>query len=675
MSRTMLLCSGVAVATLGLTLALTPDTADARARRKARAPLVLTSFVQEGRTDVRRNETLKFKFSALLKKKSVSRRTVRISAVTSNGLVPATGAFKVRGSRIKFDPTRSQRNFDESRKRNAIVSEPDNPEGFGSFQDYVVDIQAFPDTPVLKNRINRPMRQSYTDTFRTNGDYDDLFEGQPRFVGDFGSGLLGFSPPRSGVTGLVDEDAVIVLEFSEPMDISTLDPASTVTVRRISLDQSVPGTIRKDPNEPNGRRFLFEPSFGFGSDALNERGWDIEVTIGNFETGQFPTDLAGNPLKRPITFPVFTTRYVEGAATASVISEDFSDQANMDLATLVLGGEWNTLEEGALLGGVPTTFPDQDVRYDAVNTGVPTFVRTRLAVPLVAETAIAACAASPNGNRQQTLYFPADIGGEGAIVAMGWGPSSNALFAATYSQVELRLQHTSINSLGTNFEGNYNLGGPQTVFSGEYDVPQAKNINPTDPVDANGVTQEPNETGYWLWPQFSTPFEWNGSDNLLFEQIAEPGSTCQIMRVGFFPGGTASAQRHAFVGNTTSPTAAFVQPVVFDARIKKRRRTTQAISTWYQLVSDDGQFSQPIVSPVAQPGGVSVIVEMEGAHGKVDPLNPGGLIADPVTATGWTTDVTQVGGHRFVRFRVRMVANLGTNQSARITSIQIPFRF
>lgn len=675
MSRSMLRFAGVAVATMGVALTLAPAPAQARSR-KARAPLVLTSFVQEGRTDVRRNESLVFKFSALLKKKSVSRRSLRISAVTPNGLVPATGAYRVRGSRVKFDPTRSQRNLDESKKRNAVVSEKDNPEGFGSFQDYVVDIASFPDSPVLKNRIGRPMRSGYVDRFRTNGEYLDLVEGQPRFVGDFGTGLLGFSPPRSGVTGLVDEDAVIVLEFSEPMDISTLDPASTVRVTRISLDQTVPGSIRKDPNEPNGRRFLFEPAFGFGSDALNERGWDIEVTIGNFESGEFPTDLAGNPLKRPITFPVFTTRFVEGASTASTLSEDFADQANMDLSTLTLGGEWNTVEEGALRGGTATTFPNQDVRYDAANTGVPTLTRTRLAVPLVAGTgASAPCGATPNGNRQQNLYFPADVGGEAAIVAMGWGPSSNALFAATYPTVELSLQHTSVNSLTTNFEGNYNLGSPQTVFLGEYDVPQAKNINPTDPTDANGVTSEPNETGIFLWPQFSTAFEWNGQDNLLFDQTIEPGSTCQVMRVGFFPGGTASAQRHAFASSSNASTAAFVQPVVFDCRFVKRRRTTSAVSTWFELVSDNAQFSQPIISPVAQPGGVQVFVELEGAFGKVDPLNPSSLIADPVTATGWTTDVTEVDGHNFVRFRVRMIANLSTNQTARLSSIQIPYRF
>jgi hypothetical protein len=39
------------------------------------------------------------------------------------------------------------------------------------------------------------------------------------------------------------------------------------------------------------------------------------------------------------------------------------------------------------------------------------------------------------------------------------------------------------------------------------------------------------------------------------------------------------------------------------------------------------------------------------------------------------TDVTQIDGHRFVRFRVVMVANLNTNQTARISSIQVPYQF
>ena len=43
--------------------------------------------------------------------------------------------------------------------------------------------------------------------------------------------------------------------------------------------------------------------------------------------------------------------------------ETFANQAKMDPITLTDGGEWNTLEKGALLGGVATSYPPVDVSY------------------------------------------------------------------------------------------------------------------------------------------------------------------------------------------------------------------------------------------------------------------------------------------------------------------------
>ena len=114
--------------TLGLAVALCStlflagaETAQAKRRRRynprlARAPLVMTSFVQDGRIDVRRNEMLLFKFSALLRKKTVDDRSLRIAESTGTGLRSAPGARVVRGNEVRFDSTRTQRNYDESRK-------------------------------------------------------------------------------------------------------------------------------------------------------------------------------------------------------------------------------------------------------------------------------------------------------------------------------------------------------------------------------------------------------------------------------------------------------------------------------------------------------------------------------------------------------------------------------
>ncbi len=651
-----------AVLVAGVVMMATTNDAEARRRRgrfnprKARAPLVLTSFVQTKRTDVARNEKLKFRFSAYVRHNSADSRSLRIAAVTSTGLKPAVGAMLVRGSQIFFDPTRSQRNFDASRRRNSTTVDGDNPEGFLSFQDYVVEVPGPPDLHILRNLRGRGIIQSFSGSFRSNGTYLDPVPGQPSFIGNFGTGQLGFTPPRSGSTGLVDEDATVVLEFSEPIDINTLDPSSSVTVERIALSEKVPGFVKKDPNFPSGRRFLFVPSLGFGADELNQRGWDIQVTLSTEVT-----DLAGNPIKRPIVFPVFRTRFVPGKQSASIIAESFDDQDQMDPSTVNEGGEWNTIDPGKLRGGVATTYPNQDIQY-IFNPGL---VSTFVGDPLVSEMQIGnSCGARPVGSRVQMLYLPSDVGIAAAITRVSWGPSSNALFAAYHPDIQLSMGHTSLTQLGTDMSQNVNVGTAQQIYRGDYTVIQAANINPPGLND-----------GFWPWPTLDSPFEFNGANNIIFDAACAPANNCQILRIAFAAGGGILGNRRALVRDVSGDTAEFLEPVVYDIRFQKRRRTTRGMSLWYEVASDDPLFVSPIISPVGQPGGVTVVLRVQAAHGRPDPFNPGGFIADPTTATPWTSDTSEIDGHRFVRFEVEMIANLVTQQTATVSSIQIPYQF
>lgn len=667
------LAAGVAA---GLAVgAMSTGTAEAKPRRfdpaLYRNPLVLTSFLQDGRVDVRRNEMLEFKFSSILRKGSVDSRSIRILELAATGGKQATGALIVNGNIIRFDPTRTQRNYDDSRRPNSQVTDKDNPEGFPSFQDFDVEILAAPNLHVLKNSRGASILQSFDSGFRTNPIYNDPVPGQPVFVGIGGSGGLGFDPPRGGATGLVDEDALVILEFSEPIAIDTIDPSTSITVKRIAVNEQVPGFIRLDPADRSGRRFQFVPSLGFGSDEANKAGWDISV-----ELTTAITDLAGNPLKRPVTAPTFRTRYVPGKASSSIITESFNNQTNMDPVSVTDGAEWNTIEKGVLRGGSATAYAPVDVIYTTASTG-STLVRTRVSDPIVSVTQIgSSCAARPNGSRAQMLYVPGDVGVKAAITTVGWGPSSNALFAATYPNIILKLGHTSVNALSADFVGNVNVGNPVQVYQGAYTVPQAKNIQPSDGVNATGVTPDPNAKGFWLWPNLTSAFEWNGVNNLVFDAGVQGGNNCQILRIAFSAGGVAFPNRRAIGSNYQGDSAdLFVEPVVYDIRFNKRRRTTVATSKWYQLASDKPVFANPIVNPAGQPGGVTVLLEMEGADGKPDPLVPGGFIPNTTTATGFTTDVTKVNNHRFMRFRISMAANLTTGQSARLTSVQFPYSF
>jgi hypothetical protein len=287
------------------------------------------------------------------------------------------------------------------------------------------------------------------------------------------------------------------------------------------------------------------------------------------------------------------------------------------------------------------------------------------------------CIAYPNGARLQQLYVPSDLGRAAAIVAVGWGPSSNALFAGNYPELTIEMGHTSVQSLGAEYDSNINIGTPLRAYKGPYSVPQAKNIKTTDqPQDSAGVTHNPYATGMWLYPLLSTPFEFNNINNLVIDWQAQGGDNCQIMRAAFVPGGIPFPQRRAFGQDYQGATAAFTpDAVIYDTQFRQRRRATYAVSSWYQVASDNPIFATPVVSPVGQPGGVSVLLEMEGAYGKPDPFNAGQFIADPTTGTGWTVTPSKIDGHRFFRFRVTMYANLTTNQVATIDSLQFPYCF
>ena len=72
--------------------------------------------------------------------------------------------------------------------------------------------------------------------------------------------------------------------------------------------------------------------------------------------------------------------------------------------------------------------------------------------------------------------------GAAAIVSVGWGPSSNALFQGVYPLLQINMGHTSQTALQAAYDANIDIGSPITTYKGAYSTPQAKNIKPTDGV-------------------------------------------------------------------------------------------------------------------------------------------------------------------------------------------------
>jgi hypothetical protein len=252
---------------------------------------LLTSFVQRGRTDIRRNEVLEFRFSAPLRRGSVDERTLQVVELIPEGRRPVVGARIVQGNVVLLDPRRSQRNYDAAQLPDSTVTERDHEIGFSASARFEVQIRDGASKTVLRARDGRRISRRYLGAFSTNALYDDPVPGQPSF------GAMGFKPPPASAFGLVEPDASIALTFSEPVLPESVRLGETVLVRRISDGSVVEGTIVPDPANKNLTTYLFAPTGGFGPDVA------VSVAI---STGV--TDLAGNALQRPVGSLAFATK-------------------------------------------------------------------------------------------------------------------------------------------------------------------------------------------------------------------------------------------------------------------------------------------------------------------------------------------------------------------------------
>ena len=614
-------------------------------------PLKVLSVSVNRKDDVVRNEPVEIRFSAPVPKKFVKDPTliakaVRIDIVTSAGRIPAKGSFafaQVRGeddqTRLIFDPTRTVATDSSTCA--------DNPFGFLPLTTYDISIPAPPSsTKFLTGVDGKPIIESY-DTFFTTGEGYIREYVQPRYVGVDGQGSLSFDPPRF-INGEVPYNARVNIVFSEALDPNSFELGNTISVVNETLTAIqgttvlVPGTFTTDIC---GQTWRFAPSFSFGG-----AGYDIAIVL---STGL--KDLAGNPLANPGTIR-FRTEVKPGIPTTQVINESFDSQLRND--TSITTADWGVTTPGTLQGGAVTT---QDIIVALQGTQYPGGTRTRVRDHPFAQSG------SGGVGHDQWIYTQAELGGSGAITAIGWGPSSNALFASTHQKVKVTLGHTQGDALSTNMSNNFDVGTPVKVVDASYVIPQRASIDPPCLTDACAV-------GYWPLPTFSNFFEYNGKNNLVLDINATLGTNYQITRIFFGPVGFPN--RHTF-GQVDSSSGTLIEPVVTDVKFTKKRRTTIAQSKFYDSGQNNPDFSSPILSPASQSGGTSMQVEFEGAEGILFPIpgNPNNVVPDPTTYTGFVTNLDQLDGYRFIRFRVTFIANVNTGQVPVLNSLAIPYIF
>lgn len=620
--------------------------------------LAVTFFDHVSRTDVYRNQPMRFEFTAPIDPASLSDRTVMI--LTGPSLQePVQGALYLEEPNVVvFDPTRTQAQVD----RLGPNAPQDRPFGLSSLANYQVRMPAHPTLKTLRNLSGDPLVSEYVANFSTGEDYMPELD-PPSFIGVDGSGQIGFDPttdgPRDPVLGQTEvlSTADVVLVFDEPILPESMDPSKSVVVRNLDLQEPVVGGPRRVPGtleaSTDGKVWRFVPSFGYGVGPYRIR---VEIT-------QDVKDLSGNPLSAPVT-RYFQTKFDPDAEDVAVITETFNN--NLFLDVLNTTGEWNSVTPGRLQGGAITS-TSVTVAYtaDGVNSqrhgvGNPAF--RPVDFPLVAENANSFCPGWPNGLRMQSSYKQEDIGSPGAITQIMWGPASNALFAATHPSFKMRLGHTKDSSggLGTRFDDNFVGGPPAPHFDGIYDIPQRANIDPNNP-----------NVGFWPFPTLTNPFEYDGSRGLVIDFQVLPAQDCQYLRFWFhgtganFPG--YPGLRNILAKNPNAEFDDFTgggQPLVFDMQFVKKRRTTTAQSRFYNTNTTNPDFASPIISPAAQPGGAAFTIEWQGANSPTD---------TPDKMSNWSADINVADGYRYIRFRVRLISNLISNTVARIDEIRIPF--
>lgn len=605
------------------------------------------------RDEWNRNEAIEIHFSAPLSRKSLEPgifdRAIQIGIVTSNGRIAARGtpSFKIEKGKERRDIVV----FDPTRTANAgALGCADNPFGFLPLTTYDVFIPTPKSSKKFLTATDGSAIVEEFDSFFTTGEGYSREIAQPRFVGSDGQGSLAFDPPRK-LNGEVVYNARILLAFDEPMDPATFEQGNTILVRNDTLSALqgstvlVPGIFEPDLC---GRTWRFVPSFSFGG-----AGYDIAVTM---TTGL--KDLAGNPLANPQTLR-FRTEVKAGVPTTQVITESFDTTFKMDIANTT--ADWGVTTAGVLQGGAVTT---EIVTVALQVSQYPGGIRTRVRDHPFYD------ATSPfvgTVGHEQWVYTQAELGQSAAITQIGWGPSSNALFASNHTSVAVTLGHSQGDALSTSMSNNFDVGTPVKVVDTSYIIPQRATIDPPCNADSCAV-------GYWPLPAFSNFFEYNGKNNLIVDIDSSMGTNYQITRIFFGPVGFPN--RNVF-GNTGSSSASLSQPVVQDMQFTKKRRTTVAQSLFYDSGQNNPDYSTPILAPATQTGGTSIQLAYEGAEGILFPIpgNPNNVIPDPTTYTGLVTNLDQLDGYRFIRFRGVFVSNVSTGQVPTLSSISIPYIF
>jgi hypothetical protein len=465
--------------------------------------LRVISFTPDG-TDgfVYRDDFLEFAFSSPIDPDSVS--VAGLQVVSNREVVP--GRIEIDGAIIRWYPVILPGDRNDYNPDNFP---PINGVGFAGNAKYTVKMAA--NTPFsIHSRQGRPLAIEFQASFVTSTDFlpeeppvpptirtdlSPIFDPPPIIDGD------PYSPDPADWPVLDPRSVGLEIVFSEAMNPATVLPFDSVRVRNITevTAGEIPAGV--------GELAMMRADLSASADRLEIRNI---VSLGDLPNSTDPyafevelttdlTDLAGNPLDRPLTLH-FLTADRPGEANYAVFTETFDTQEFLDASET--SADWG----GGFLEGadVRSRFDDyKPTPQSGFNLPHPL---VELNNPI-----------TPFGCRFQMRFdsnhVPA-MPGE-SITGMSWAPRSGFGFFSTYREVTVKIGHFSGGNLGhmqTEFEANFSPS-PTIVFEGDYTVPFV--------IDAEWIP----------WPEFEVDFEYDVDRPLVFDfQMPEGGDTFQLFK-------------------------------------------------------------------------------------------------------------------------------------------------
>jgi hypothetical protein len=516
----------------------------------------------------------------------------------------------------------------------------------------------------------------------------------------------------------VPSNAAVTVVFSEPVDPGTVLLGVNIFLTNNSptapiFQQDIPSNTFFDKSL---QKFTFQPVFGFGQGPFNIAVNFIDPDDAtSFEPNDLPTDLVGNQVQNFTFLQTFDTQFDPTVQNTGLLREEFVTVLQRDPLTNT--AVWSDDGEFPFqLVGTPITTRTQNVNIAAImglsggTTRIPNGpsplppppppFNPDLALPnnnfgmggpypegkycptinpLVGGsiTLGPALPALSLGRRRMNLYRQAELGTAGTVIRTAWGPDSDALFASTYPRVIVKMGHkiagTSF-SIGS-FDSQFDVDGFVVLADVDaYKVPQAADVN------GDNIKQ----TGYFDWPELDRFFDYNGTDDLILDVEAEEGTTWQQFRTFVAASGgppcdcrfvacivnTSIGLRlmdTVFGGDTPNPpnSAGFPNPLNAVDVMQFEIATLLSIgqSLYYDTNEEDPTYLTPIIVPVVQAGGSTIVMRYSASAD--------GLLED----VPFTTNISASNGFRFLRFQAEMRSNIATGLRPRIAKMDIPFTF